>query len=338
MSDRARREPRPASAALAAFMRGVERRAAVLAELQAGDAAIGDAAVEAALYAFRSETDYLSMNEWPQCFWAVLLAQPSLQRHVGVSIALEATDRLAELGHGPRAAVLLHMAAGLGEDDAARVMGISPASYRLALHKAMADPGGGLSGEQVWLQLREQVQRRIRGLSEARQSRLAQARETALAGALPEPAAEAPMPRVEPRPSPSPRRRGLIALLWLLLALCALAFVATFWWPFRGLGPFASWSPAIDGAVRVEPLPAAEPPARTYDGVAALVAHPDFERLADPENAAIADDLAFYSWLAAEADGPPDPMLPTLEEGGGHAVPGPDETSSGPETDTGDAL
>ena len=39
----------PSPPVLAAFLRGIERRAAVLAELQAGDALAGDAAVAAAM-------------------------------------------------------------------------------------------------------------------------------------------------------------------------------------------------------------------------------------------------------------------------------------------------
>ncbi|MCF7221585.1 hypothetical protein [Marilutibacter chinensis] len=342
MSDRARREPRPASAALAAFMRGVERRAAVLAELQAGDAAVGDAAVEAALSAFRSGSDDLSMNEWPQRFWAMLLAQPTLQRHAGVAIPLEATDRLAELGHGPRAALLLHLAAGLGEEDAAAILGIGAASYRLAVRQALADPTGRLSEQQAWLQMREQVQRRIRTLSAPRLARLAHAREAALGGGTAEsgPASgAAPVPeRTGGRTTKPPgRRRGLLVLLWLLLVLCLVALAATFWWPFPGASPFGNRLPGANGTspVRIEPLPDAESPAQRYDPVSALITHPDFERLADPEAAAVADDLAFYSWLAAQADGPPDPMLPALDDRPPSQAP---ETSAAPETEAGDAL
>lgn len=318
-------------------MRGVERRAAVLAELQAGDAATGDAAVESALYAFRSEADYLSMGEWPQCFWAVLLAQPSLQRHAGVAILLEATDRLAELGNGPRAAVLLQLAAGLDEHDAATVMGVGLAGYRLALRQAVSDSSGRLSEQQVWQQLHEQVQRRIRTLAAPRLSRLARVREAALRGALPEPEPEQ-SERAPAAPAVPCHRRGLLAVLWGLLALCVLAFAATFWWPFPGIG-WPGFGPAsnprasrVGEPVRIEALPAAEPPAQRYDPVTALISHPDFERLADPEAAAVADDLAFFAWLAADAAGKTEPTRPVLPD---TAVDTPVDDA---ETEAGDAL
>ena len=66
-----------APAALAAFLRGVERRGAVLAELQAGDAAAGDAALAAAMAGFRAAAADLPMADWPRAFWTRLLAQPA---------------------------------------------------------------------------------------------------------------------------------------------------------------------------------------------------------------------------------------------------------------------
>lgn len=317
-------------------MRGVERRAAVFAELQAGDAGSGDEAVESALYLFREQADRLPMNEWPSCFWALLLVQPRLQGHAGVAIPLQASDRLARLGHGPRAAVLLQLVAGLDEDEAARVMGVAPAGYRLAIehavmehaameHAAMGEAGRA-SAEQVWRQLREEVQQRIRGLAAPRLSRLARTRETALHGDLSGPASDPPVPghRVAPR-----RRRGLLGLLWLLLAGCVLAFAATFWWPFPVPNPFdpgassSARTPRGGGPVTVEPLPAAGAPARRYDPVTALVTHPDFEQLAgelvDPGLDAVAGELALYSWLVAERVDGPDGLPSVLD--GDEAVP-----------------
>ncbi|QDH71297.1 hypothetical protein [Marilutibacter alkalisoli] len=323
MSARDARNLPPAPAALAAFMRGVERRAAIFAELQAGDADAGDAAVESALYLFRDEAGRLPMNEWPPCFWALLMAQPALQRHAGVAIPLEATDRLAELGHGPRAALLLQLAAGLDEAGAARAMGVAPAGYSLAIEQALTAAAGGLPALQAWRQLREQVQRRIRSLPVPRLSRLARVREAALRGDVP--VALEGTEELRPRPR-GLRRRGLLALLWLLLAGCVLAFAATFWWPFPGFNPFINpfdWGSSSSvrasrdtGQVMIEPLPTIGPPAQRYDPVTALITHPDFERLADPGLAAVADELALYSWLVADGAGTPDPMLPVLEDAG----------------------
>ena len=314
----------PPSAALAAFMRGVERRAAVLAELQSGDAAVGDAAVEASLYAFRVEADRLPMSQWPLCFWSGLLAAPALQRRVEVAIPLDATDRLAELGSGPRAAVLLQLAAGLTEDEAAQVLDVTVAGYRLALARAVSEDGTGLSQQQVWQRLREQVQMRIRLLSPPRMSHLARVREAALRGESPSSPASggsSPAPHLRSSRPAAPARphARLRILLWALLVLCAMAFASTFWWPFPSFDPFGlsemsrARSTPEPGEIRVEPLEAAEPAASHYDAATALLLHPDFDLLADPEGAEVAIDMDFHAWLIAEGADTPDPMLPPLE-------------------------
>ena len=91
----------------------------MLAELQCGDAAIGDAALAAAMRRFRVDAAALAMADWPGRFWGLLLAEPALRRHGTLTVELEVTDRLARLGSGPRAALLLRLAAGLeaGELD-----------------------------------------------------------------------------------------------------------------------------------------------------------------------------------------------------------------------------
>lgn len=276
-----------APAALAAFVRGVERRGAVLAELQCGDPDRGDAALASAMRDFRVDAAPLPMGEWPRRFWTVLLAQPELRRHAGVAIPLGATDRLAELGSGPRAALLLRLAAGLEETEAAAVLGIAEASYRLALQRALPHHPDGRADPQAWQRLGEQVHRRIKTLPPPRLVRLTRAREAALQGVV-EPAAGTAAAIGRPRP------RWLLPLLWTLLALCAAAFAATFWLRTGALleGPGR-------GQVWQRELPA-EAPASRYGAEAGLVAHRDFELLADPQALAAAEQLGFHSWLAAQ--------------------------------------
>lgn len=290
---------RAAPAALAAFLRGVERRGAVLAELQCGDRDRGDAALASAMWDFRVDAAQLAMGEWPRRFWTVLLAQPELRRHAGVAIPLDAADRLAELGSGPRAALLLRLAAGLEEAEAAAVLGIAEASYRLALQRALPHHPDGRADPQAWQRLGEQVHRRIKTLPPPRLVRLTRAREAALQGIV-EPAASAAA--VE-----RPRVRWLLPLLWTLLALCAAAFAATFWGRsgalLEGPGPDQAWQ---------RELPA-EAPASRYREEAGLVAHRDFELLADPRAMAAAEQLGFHSWLAAQGIHAPD-VEGTVEE------------------------
>lgn len=277
--------------ALAAFLRGVERRAAVLAELQAGDAAAGDAAVAAAMRQWHA-TAGTAMGDWAGDFWSLLLAQPQLRSRTPVAIALDATDRLGELGAGPRAALLLRLAGGLDECTAAAALGVAEPVYRLALQRALSRAGDGNSDAdlQSWQRLREQVHRRIKTLPADRLLRLSSAREAVLQG---RPAAAGGTPPV----SGMAGKKGLLLpMLWTLLALCVLAFAATF---------LPSLKDRI-GARRIVPaateLPET-PAASHYGAEAGLVSHRDFSLLADPL-ASQAQDLAFHSWLAAQPEFP----------------------------------
>lgn len=302
----------PTPAAVAAFLRGVERRAAVLAELQCGDAATGDAALAGAMRDFHAQLAGTGdappgMAEWPQVFWKALLAQDPLRRHRGAAgVELEATDRLSRLGSGPRAALLLPLAAGLDETQAAAVLGTTGAAYRLATRRALEQVADGREPADAWRQLREHVHRRIKTLPAARQVRLAAAREGA---------AEAPArPAWDMQAGPGRAwPRWLLPLLWVLLAACALGFAATFWAPARkqleGPPPGEVWQNEV----------AASEPASRYGREAALLAHRDFELLADPEVLADADGLAFHAWLAAQGVATPQPG----------AEPGPERVAEG---------
>jgi len=276
--------------ALSAFLRGVERRGAVLAELQAGDAAAGDAALAEAIRRFRPEAGSLPMADWPRRFWALLLAQPRLQHRTAVAVAIEATDRLGELGSGPRAALLLRVAAGLSEEEAADVLGVGVASYRLALQRALPHHADGRADPDAWQQMREQIHRRIKTLPPDRLVRLSSAREAVLRGD------DAAAPAGTAVPAGASRPRWLMPLLWSLLVLCVLALAATF------LPLWSNMSGGVGGNRRVdiEPLPDVESPAASYGDEAAMVTHRDFALLADPQGEAAARDLEFHSWLAAQ--------------------------------------
>lgn len=185
--------------------------------------------------------------------------------------------------------MLLRLAAGLEEAEAAAVLGIAEPSYRLALQRALPHHRDGRADPQAWRRLGEQVHRRIKTLPPPRLVRLSRAREAALTGAL------------EPTDAAKPnngfarsRPRWLLPLLWTLLALCAAAFATTFWWRAEALldgpGPGQSWQ---------RKLPAEEPASR-YGTEAGLVSHRDFELLADPQALAVTEQLGFHSWLAAQ--------------------------------------
>jgi len=282
--------------ALSAFLRGVERRGAVLAELQAGDAGVGDAALAAAMRQFRDEAESLAMPAWPTRFWSLLLAQPQLRNRTAVALPIDVTDRLGELGSGPRAALLLRVAAGLSEDEGAAVLGVSQPSFRLALQRALPHHEDGRADPEAWQRLREQIHRRIKTLPPDRLVRLSAARDAVMRGP-----ASASASSSHVAAAARPRRRWLMASLWGLLAACVLALVASFIWPDlltpwqRALG----LEPGVK-RVRVEPLPEGDEPAARYSADTALIAHRDFDLLADPQAQADARDLEFHSWFAAQ--------------------------------------
>lgn len=284
--------PLAAPPALAAFLKGVERRGAVLAELQAGEAGIGDAALTRAMAAFRPHALEQPMARWPQLFWCEVLRQPALQRtrHAGWPADLP----MAASTPGVRAAVLLRLVAGLEEDAAADVLGVAADTLRRALAQAMPRTAGGAPDAAAWTRLRNGLQQRVRDIPTERALRLARGREAALAGAARH-FFPAPPPRLAPR-------------LAAVGAVAALALGAT-WWFERG----ASADANVDTA---ELAPAGRPASR-YAPAAGLVAHPDFALLADPDVERIARDVAFLSWSAAQADAataPVDPLAPTLPE------------------------
>lgn len=290
----------PSSPALAAFLRGMERRAAVLAQLQCGDAARGDRALAATMAEFQAsavDEDPAAgqvMAAWPARFWSMLLAHPELRSHVPVGVELSATDRLASLGSGPRAALLLSLAAGLEQDAAAEVMGVASGSYELAVRRALAHLAGSEDQAALadqWRKLREQVHRQIKTLPAERQRFLAEARAGALAGGP----MEAGNVALQVPAARRTRPRWLAPVLWGLLALCVLAFLATFYGDAllkRLAGPAEGevWSGSLAEAT----------PASRYGRSFEVLTHRDFELLADPEGMEEARELGFHSWLAAQ--------------------------------------
>lgn len=261
------------SPALSAFLRGIERRAFVFADLQCGDPGRALAAVEHAMRAFAPISATTPLSGWPAGFWSLLLAQPLLAGGEG------GAPELASLGSGPRGALLLRLVGGLDFPHAAQVLGVAEPTYRFALQRALQQLGEAEVSYAALGRLRERLHRQVKTLDEARVAELAAIRARVLAGEpLP---SEAP-----PKPaSPWPRR-----VAWAGLALLALAFAATFWEPAPPLPPGA-----------VQDLPQEEAAAEPASAEADTIIHPDYAALADPAAGAVADELAFLSWLVAEA-------------------------------------
>ena len=290
MSQSTLSESTSAPAALAAFLRGVERRAAVFAQWQCGDAGRGDAALAAAMRAFHEGAAAVPISDWPLRFWALLLAAPALRRPAADAAWPDAWSALAQLGNGPRAALLLRLVAGLQEPEAAAVLGIAQPTYRLALHRALPRHADGSPDKPGWRALAESAQLAIRQLPPTRLARLAQLREAALQHRRP------PLSTLRRRPVSAGRGpRWLLPALWTGVAACALAFAASF---FVGQGGLRH--DAGEPRIQREPLPPAEPPASRFDAQTALLTDRDFEMLLADGEAGATRDVGFQSWYAAQ--------------------------------------
>lgn len=284
--------------ALAAFLRGIERRAAVLAELQSGSVERGAPALAAAMRAFRSHAATLPMADWPLRFWKLLAAVPSL-RQVATAAGSgwpAPLTHLGELGAADRLALLLRIVAGLDEPTAAQVLNQSTEEYQQALARACPRDAGGRPDAAGWRALADAAQQHLRDLPPQRLQALAQLRDAAIAGTAPTPAATPAAPAaVRPRRSGRGLTRPRLAAA--VAVLMVLALLGTLWWgraPSRPATKDADASLALGdtGPVQVEELPV-ESDAATAPPLPAAAPAPL------PEPAVY--DLDFFAWYAAGA-------------------------------------
>ncbi|MEB1527651.1 hypothetical protein VDQ83_00795 [Xanthomonas campestris pv. campestris] len=323
-----------AAPALAAFLRGIERRAAVLAELQSGSVERGAPALAAAMRAFRSHAATLPMADWPLRFWKLLAAVPSL-RQAATAAGSGWPAPLAHLGEveaADRLALLLRIVAGLDEPIAAQVLHQSTQDYQQALARACPRDAAGRPDAAGWRALAEAAQQHLRELPPARLQALAQLRDAAIAGAAPS-APTAPLRSAPPAQVPTRRgagRRGptRARLAGAVIVVVALALVGTLWWdrsPSRraadGAGTDSGLALGDTGPVQVEELPA-ESDVATAPPVPAAPPAPL------PEPAVY--DLDFFAWYAAGA--PPariERSAPSAEEAAEAAAANPANPATG---------
>jgi hypothetical protein len=315
--------PADVPAALSAFLRGVERRGIVLAELQCGRRETGEIAMAAALRAFGQYASEQPMAEWPRGFWSLLASAPPLRQAHPEARWPQEMDWLADLSDSDRLALLLRLAAGLDEDDAAAVMGVNQVGYRGALTRACPRDEAGQPDAAAWRALAEAIQQHLRALSPERLAHLSRLRE-ALAPDVPEPTpapvSVAPEPVRKPSPSPAPRRPRSAAarrpfpwrqVLIAAAVLLVLAAIAGGWW-YLHQGRLAA--PATVGAqgggdgaqplrdeaqVQVEPLSRDDEADKRFSQAEAVLTHPDFDALMDPQGLALAQRAGFLAWYAA---------------------------------------
>ncbi|MQP75379.1 hypothetical protein CQ393_05680 [Stenotrophomonas sp. MYb238] len=309
-----------AAGALSAFLKGVERRALVVAGLQGGDGDAAGHAVAAAMRAFAGPAAGMPLADWPVRFWSLLCGSPQLRAPSTGGSWPPPLAHLRGLAPAERLALLLRIGAGLDEDAAATVLGMAPEDYRRALSAACPLDVQGYPDAAAWRGLAEQVQAQVRDLPPDRLQQLDHLRGSMAAAAAhartPAPAPDsAPARRADAgdRAARPPRRAGSrwTWRTWLLLCLplLLLAAVAAWWWREHGLALPGTAAPAAEGAVsdngpvQVEALPAEDVPAAPpADGSRAAA---DAAMLADPE-LALAQDADFYAWHAAGGPVPVD--------------------------------
>ncbi|GGJ97219.1 DUF3106 domain-containing protein [Luteimonas terricola] len=292
MTPRLPTEPADAAAptALGAFLRGVERRGLVFARLLAGSREAGDDALAWALERFAGEAGRIAFGEWPRRFWSLLLAAPALRRTPSDPGWDPRFEWLSRIGHGPRAALLLRLVAGLAESDAASVLGIARPTYRLGLQRALPHHADGSADVEAWQALGQAAQDMQRALppgSLALSLRLGERVGDGTGDAAP--------PRASGR---QPAGRGVRAALWLVALVTLGGLGAT----FVAIDRLPEGLDEAPGHILSEPLSMAEPPAGRYADEDALALHPDLGLLLDGEDQdAAAADPAFHAWLVAEA-------------------------------------
>ena len=265
-----------ASPALAAFLRGIGRRALLFADLHAGPGS--DAAVAGALPGFVVEATRLSMSRWPVLFWGQFLESPAMRAQpAGLDPGSRAADTVA---------ALLWLVAGLDEEDAAAALGVAPQTWRLAVQRAAPRDAAGQVDAAAWEAWSASVRERLREMPAARLDWWEQQCSQAL------------RPRQSAIVAPERRPpRWLLPVLWGGVGLCALGLVAS----------FVAWPPSAEdartgnaaGATRSAPLPPTGAPAATFDADFALHHHRDLELLAGADEALLRD-LDFHAWRAMQ--------------------------------------
>lgn len=197
-----------ATGAIAGFLRGIERRAALLAELQCGDAEQGDRALAAAIEAFLESAPGSPSEDWPLAFWTTLLQSPAMNAEPLAPFWHGDFAPLARLDFGTRAVLLLRVVVGLDDTQAAEVFGVAPAEYKQALQRALPQRADGSLDGEAWLALNDEARFVMKQLPPERVAAIARLRDAAIAAKTSE-----AVPRVAAR-SALPVSKGWLGKLW----------------------------------------------------------------------------------------------------------------------------
>lgn len=289
------------SPALAAFIRGIERRALVVAEYQTGEVLVAERAVAVAMRAFVPAAVDQPMSEWPLQFWRLLSSTPQLRQPADEGQWPQDLLHLPGLTDGQRLALLLRIGAGLDEALAAQVLGTEVEAYCQWLAQACPRDHQGQPDAQAWRGLAEAVQARVRELSPERQAQLERLRESLVSTGPQPPQREPTVPvmQAERRERKPPATRSPLGQwLWLLTGAALLAGVAWAW--------LSSSRESTSAAGTEQPAPAGlevENPVRSENlqqlELPPPAAPASVEPVVDPAQAALLEQADFLAWVAA---------------------------------------
>ncbi|BCT92017.1 hypothetical protein LYSHEL_10410 [Lysobacter helvus] len=295
--------------ATAAFVRGIERRATLFAELQCGDPTLAESTVAATSHVFTQVAPAQAMADWPARYWGLLLAAPAMRRSSPSGTWPAPWESLATLGNGPRAALLLRLVAVLDMAPAAAALGVSEDTYRAALQRAIPYRDDDTPDRDAWQRWVGEVRARLSGERPVREAAqeaapvvvaapLASTQPAAMPLRTPVAIAATPAPTFATEPPRRGRKRIVIASL-LAVALASVVGV--------GIGVFTlrpQWIDQVRGRdserARVRDLPPADDPVARYDADFAAWTDRDFQLLADPEGLRQAESFPLFAWHAAQ--------------------------------------
>ena len=304
-----------AAGALSAFLRGVERRALVVAELQCGDPTVAEQALVAVMRAFAGIASDVPMAQWPDRFWILLAHRNPIRVPAAGGQWAPELAHLPQLAPPARLALLLRVGGGLDEAAAAQILDLPVADYQQALAEACPRDANGHPDAAGWRALAEQVQQRLRELPASRLQQLHQPAAAPAPGKGPA-AWRAPAADTAPRRTPPARRAGNRRPLWhgllILLVTTGVLLGGAAWWKHRPavVPPEASvpdGAVSIADPVAVEQLPADDLPVAAPADPAHAAS--DAAMLADPEMM-LARDADLYAWFAAGGPVPVDESQP----------------------------
>ena len=260
----------PASDALSAFLRGVERRARLFAEVQSGSVEAAARAMSVVARVFAGDAGRWPMARWPVQYWRLLLATPQL-RTLDAARTTSLLPAIARLPLATRTSVLLQLVSGLDDAAISEVLGEPAATWQGRIRDALPADLAGQPDVAAWRTWQAQVKQAL---------------------ATPLSVAAAP---TTPQRADAIRHRH-VPWLWVGVAACVAAFAAAFFLHPVGRDVVQRWLSPI----KREALPPADAPAARYDATD-LRLHPDRDLLAAPAELALARALPLLAWLQATA-------------------------------------